>query len=167
MIFCRGTAAGTGTGTYFLQFTDGPAGLGCSSGTVDTTLDCFVPGACASGVSLYPSSYGAFNFTPHIVENLWYTVVATFNDTVYKVYVNGTLMNTIAITSPGNPMGVSTDSASIGNCIYSALTGYPYYFKGIMDDILLYNRVLTDTEIVHLTDTCGTITSIGGKTKRL
>ena len=44
-------------------------------------------------------------------------------------------------------MGTSTDSLAIGKDIYAAAIGYPYYFKGYIDDIKIYNRALADSEI--------------------
>lgn len=149
IILCRGTTAGTATGAYFLEFTDYPVGGGCV-GSLDTTGECFLPNACATGVCLQAAAFDSFNYTPHIVENQWYTVVATFNDTVYKIYVNNVLKRTVPITTPGVAMGTSTDSLSIGYCIYDAAAGYPYGFKGLIDDIRLYNRVLNDSEIKKL-----------------
>jgi len=89
------------------------------------------------------------------------SVISTFNDTVCKIYVNGILKNTLYETTPGNPIGTSTDNISIGHSIFEAATGYPDPFNGIIDDIRLYNRVLTATEIGEyntstLNDSCVT-----------
>ena len=158
MILTRGKAAPNVTGNYYLDFNDDPAGYGCASPSVDTTKQSFMSAACGTGVGLVPASNTAYNTTPHILSNVWYDAVATFNDTVYKMYVNGVLMATVPITNPGVPIGTSSDSMSIGFAVYDAAVGYPYYFKGVMDDILFYNRVLSDSEIVHIHDTCGSIT---------
>lgn len=47
-------------------------------------------------------------------------------------------------------MGTSTDSAAIGFAPYDA-PGYPYWFKGVIDDIKLYNRALSACEVSKLT----------------
>ena len=158
IIFNRGTTGSTGTGAYELYFSDAPAGVTCTT-PYDTLADCFLSGACASGASLSPASMSSFNYTPHIVENEWYKVVATFNDTVYKIYVNGVLMNSAYIMTPGTLMGASLDSASIGYSTHDAPIGYSDAFKGVIDDIKIYNRAITDSEVAHLGDTCGMITA--------
>jgi hypothetical protein len=55
-------------------------------------------------------------------------------------------------------MGSGTDSISIGYAIKEAASGYPYPFKGIIDDMKLFNRALTDSEVVRYSDSCGSIT---------
>jgi hypothetical protein len=159
-IFMRGKTSGgaTGGGWYNLVFTDFPAGYGCTP-SIDSTLESFVPGAYSATGGLGPSSISTYDYSPHIVKNLWYNVVATFNDTIYKVYINDTLRTTGTIITPGVPIGSGTDSAYIGLDFMEVGTGYPYPFKGNIDDILLYNRALTDSEVVHIHDTCGSITS--------
>ena len=158
-IFMRGKTSGGSTGGdwYNLVFTDLPAGYGCTPG-IDSTLESFMPGAYSATNGMGPASVAVYNYTPHIVKNLWYTVVATFNDTVFNVYINDTLRTTGTITTPGVPIGSGIDSAYIGLDFMEVGTGYPYPFKGNIDDILLYNRALTDSEVVHLHDTCGSIT---------
>ncbi len=147
-IFMRGGTSGSGD-MYFLEFTDYPAGYGCTV-AIDTTQESFVPAAFSATGQLNAATFTPFDYTPHIAENTWYTVAATFNDTVFKIYVNNVLKSTVAITTPGVAMGSGTDSASIGYDIYEASAGYPYAFKGVIDDIRLYNRVLTATEITQL-----------------
>lgn len=144
-VFTRGSI-GT-PGNYSLYFYDVPYTLTCSS--FDTTKDVFVPSA---GGHSMPGT--AWQYTPTTVENKWYKVVATWDGTQWQVFVNDTLK--VTNVSTGGVFGTSTDSISIGMDIFAP--GNPYYFKGIIDDILLYNRVLTDSEISHLTDTCGSIT---------
>ncbi len=156
MIFARGNT-GLGNCVYVLGFYD----LGGSSCTtaVDSTTEAFWTGSSAPSATLSPASMSSFSYTPYITKYKWYKVVVTFNDTTYKLYVDDTLRNTVNITNPGLPMGTGTDSISIGYSIFQEATrGYPYPFKGIIDDIMLYNRVLSDSEAVHYGDSCGRIT---------
>lgn len=158
VIFIRGNTA-VDNASYNLAFSDKPtSGLDCYS--YDSTMEVFWTGASGSGVHYSPASLSEFAYTPYITSNTWYRVIATFNDTVYKVFVNGILKATATITNPGVPFGLSTDSACIGFAPYDAASGYPYPFKGIIDDVMLYDRVLSDSEITHYgtPDTCGTIT---------
>jgi len=143
IIILRGKT-GVGTGCYALEFQDRSDAYDCT--TYDSTQEVFYTAACATGAGLSPADVGEFNYTPHIVKNVWYNVVVTFNDTAYKTYVNGILKATTNITNPGTPMGVSTDGISIGFDLEEALSGFPSPFKGIIDDIKLYGHPWSDSE---------------------
>ena len=151
-IFTRGNGLNHDIGSYNLSFDDNHYDSSCSN--YDTTLDIFF----GSAYDLVPGSYLVSAYTPTIVEDRWYKVVSTFNDTVYKLYVNDTLKMTASVLTPGLPIGTSTDSISIGNSVYGVAAGWGYYFNGIIDDIRLYNRVLSDSEITtYGADSCGRI----------
>ena len=150
MILTRGKT-GPASGSYYLTFSSYPYTLNCC--TTDTTKESFEVVS-----ETRPVSTSGYYYTPNIIRNTWYKVVGTFNDTTFKVYVDGVLKSSVGVSSPGTPLGTSTDSISIGYNIFEATSGFPYQFKGMMDDIRLYNRVLNDSEIVHYTDTCGHIT---------
>ena len=142
VIFERGNALGHTPGSYALAFDDNQADSNCAA--MDTTQDIFY-----GGDPLVPAYSISAYYTPTIIENQWYNVVVTLNDTVFKTYINGVLKVSYPVTSPGGFIGTSTDSASIGANIYGITSGeYQFYFKGSIDDIMLYNRVLTDSEVV-------------------
>ena len=133
--------SGPGVGTYSLYFTDLASGTDCY--TADTTQEDFLTGMGSTAVS----SITDFYYSPVIAEDTWYSVVGTFNDTAFKVYVNGTLKSTVAIISPGMAIPTSTDSISIGLDIYEAALSYPYPLNGVIDDIRFYDRALSSVEI--------------------
>ena len=143
---------GPETGTYYLFVSDLP-GNGDNHTLCDTTVEDFVTSANDFPVS----GFTALDYTPHIIENKWYSIVATFNDTTFNLYVNNILVKSINTLTPGPLMGSTTDGINIGMNTFEP--GYPYQFKGVMDDIRLYNRVLTDSEVIQYGDTvaCGTI----------
>ena len=148
MLFSRGTPSySTTTGNYNLRFSD-DATTAC--GVLDTTQDVFYMSAGGNLVS--PAT--KFFYTPTINENQWYRIVAIFDSVNYKIYVNGVLKNTIV--TGGSPIGSNSDSVVIGYDTWEA-PSYPYPFNGAMDDMKLFGRVLTDTEIIHYGDTCGRI----------
>lgn len=148
MIFTRGKT-GTGTGTYTLNYSDMPTNSGCT--VFDSSLEVFV-----SGTGDRPSSASDFSYTPNIAKYVWYKIVATFNDTIYKTHVNDTLKSSSIAYSPG-PINSSTDSISIGYNIFEP--SYPYALNGYIDDIRLYDRVLSDSEI-HVYSTGAGTTSV-------
>ena len=137
------------SGNWSLLFDDN-AYNDCS--TLDTNQEVFLSTA---GTNTPLSSTG-WQCTRKATENSWLRVVMTYDSVNWKVYVNDTLVNSV----PGNssPIGISNDSIEIGaEEIFSF--GYPYWFHGTVDDIRLYKTALTDSQIIHLNDTCGTITA--------
>lgn len=71
--------------------------------------------------------------------NQWSYLAITFDGAQVRTYVNGTLVNTQAlsatITARGNSMSVGAD-ASTGQ-----------FYKGMVDDLRIYNRVLTQPQV--------------------
>lgn len=104
------------------------------------------------GWLLYAGSDGAVRFgvgqgggqnnaiTPNntIVLNHWFFVVGTYDGADVKVYFNGSLMDTTAL------VGATLDND--GNVDFSKSSS----INGMMDDIRIYNRALTQEEILHL-----------------
>jgi len=78
--------------------------------------------------------------------NQWYHVVATYNGSAMKLYVNGTLAGSSTIQS--------------GNIEYAPSSWFQlgaykdddenFVHQGSLDDVALWNRVLTDSEIAAL-----------------
>jgi beta-lactam-binding protein with PASTA domain len=70
----------------------------------------------------------------------WRHLAATYDGTNMKIYVNGTLMRTVLRAGPINagngPMRIG------GNTIWPA-----EFFQGVIDEVRVYNRALSDTEI--------------------
>ncbi len=81
------------------------------------------------------------------VENVWYHVVGVADRTnnILKLYVNGAL----AASAPITGFSGSTDSSlnlAIGNQ-YHPLVGQNRFFKGIIDEVAIYNHALSTVEI--------------------
>lgn len=72
----------------------------------------------------------------------WTFLFSTYDGSNIKLYVNGTLESTVPMT--GN-IGYSTLPLYIGN---NSVSGQ--FFKGKIDEILVYNRTLSDAEIGNL-----------------
>ena len=135
---------GTTPGSYGFSMMDNPYDLDCYF--FDSTKFVFTGWGADSynGVAAdwqYPTN------VPTIASHKWYRTVITYDSLIYKIYVNGQLINTVAST--GAPIGASTDSINIGSN-YDVTFIYPYWFNGLIDDMQLYNRVLSDTEVVSL-----------------
>ena len=94
----------------------------------------------------YPPDDGAsVQGTTTINDNVWHHIVATRNASAntISIYVDGDWEGTTSHTYVGG-FGATT-TLGIG---YMAYSGTPdYYYDGLLDEIALYSRVLTDTEI--------------------
>jgi hypothetical protein len=71
--------------------------------------------------------------------NQWSYLAITFDGSQVRTYVNGALVNTQAlpasITARGNSMNIGADAST------------QQFYKGTLDDLRIYSRVLTQTEI--------------------
>lgn len=80
-----------------------------------------------------------------IMMSKWHFLVATFDSVSLKLYVDGYLVNEEMLENP------EAIIACGGNLrIGMAWRTYPHYFKGVIDDIRIYNRALDDCEIQSL-----------------
>lgn len=110
----------------------GNSNVGFCAGSWDALSQ---PKSCCSG------------FLPTI--NQWYHIVFTRNNTNLQLFIDDTL---ICTQSTGNNAGYigAPLLASIG----SRLTSSVQNFKGNIDNVKIFNRVLTLSEIVSLSDAC-------------
>ncbi len=82
--------------------------------------------------------------SPYFIQkNTWYCVVYTLDANKAAMYVNGEQTYELDISSP---IGANSQPLLIGsNRPFN--TQYPYPFKGVIDELRLYNRVLNKSEI--------------------
>ena len=85
-----------------------------------------------------PSTNSAFSSTGKLA-NTWYHVVGTYDGTDIKCYVNGVLEGTT-----NHPGTISTSS----NLLFGNFSSS--FWPGTLDDVRIYNRVLTQAEITAL-----------------
>ena len=76
-----------------------------------------------------------------VVNNRWNNVVATYNGSQKKIYINGVLKSTVSAS--GTVTQNTTGPAFIG--IYGNHAGYP--FNGRIAQTRVYNRALSDDEV--------------------
>ncbi len=91
--------------------------------------------------ALNGSVYGLVNVASRL--NTWFHIAATFDQSRAKVYINGTLQSD---WSAAFTVGSNTNDLVIGEL--SNLNAD--YFDGLIDDIRVYNRALTQAEILPL-----------------
>jgi hypothetical protein len=90
----------------------------------------------ASYIDWYHPAAASYTFNLHT----WYFLVTTYDGSVGKCYINGTLIGstTLDLTIPTDnlPLIMGMDSP-----------GAYEYFNGVIDDLRIYNRALTEAEI--------------------
>jgi len=89
----------------------------------------------ADGYTYYPTT---------LTAGTWYHIVATYDGTNSRIYVNGVLQATAA--QSGNGSGTTTSRFFILNSTQTTTM----YFSGIVDELGVWNRALTSAEIVAL-----------------
>jgi hypothetical protein len=131
----------------FFPLNNNVSGGACAV-TVDTTKEVFGgafgdnnPQGSAAG-SLGTSSSDSV----YIQKNQWYTLIYTYDGTTSRFYVNGALASSTRNTGTVNFTPNSFD-LFIGKHENPL---YPYYFKGVIDEIRIYNRALTIQEVDYL-----------------
>src|SRR5437764_2770977 len=83
--------------------------------------------------------------TTVIQTGRWYHVAATYKAlTEVKMYINGVLENTLAIDQRRAPAAVPF---TIGRTLGIAFVAGSGYFNGLIDEVQVFNRVLSDAEI--------------------
>jgi len=95
---------------------------------------------------------GAASAPPELELNLWYHLVVIFNNGQVKIFLNGNLITSqeTDITHIGN----SPEPLKIGDWFYQHSASHYSIrystFKGLMDDVRIYNRALSECEIKSL-----------------
>jgi hypothetical protein len=123
---------------YALYFYDNAYDHDCS--IIDTSRNVF-----ASPCGPNTGDENKWKYSPNVFTNTWYSVVATYKNDTVRIYVDGVKKSTYNLTPTS--LGSGTDGLYIGANYNGTAGSYPYWFKGIMDDIRLYSRQLADTEV--------------------
>lgn len=148
-------------GHYDLQYSDN-AFDNVDCGKLDTGKTVFY-GNFRNKALKVPNS--VWQYSPTIVTQNWYCVVSTYDGDTNKVYVDGVLMTTAPLTS--GTIDSTTDGIALGASMNNDFNRFPYWLNGVVDDIKLYNRVLSESEVseycnsfVQTSDTTDTTTSV-------
>ena len=80
-----------------------------------------------------------------IPTNAWTAFVATYDGLTKNLYINGSLNVTVAYTFPAN-----WDTSYMGEGIGGNFSGPAESFDGMIDDIRIYNRAMSSTEVQQL-----------------
>jgi len=84
--------------------------------------------------------------TTSLTNGIWYFVVATYDGTNLKMYINGVLETTQPHSTAGNIKYISDSIVSIGN---RSVYYIGEYANGKISNVQIYNRALTESEITQ------------------
>ncbi|MEZ5016954.1 MAG: LamG-like jellyroll fold domain-containing protein [Flavipsychrobacter sp.] len=129
------------TNSFGLQFNDNPYDNN-NANAYDTSKYVFLT---LTGTKS-PANISDWQHTPTIVSNKWMNVIATYNGSTVKIYMDGQLINTVQQTGSGSFVS-STLPMTIGNYL-QGITYDPFWLNATLDDLQFYNRVLADSEVV-------------------
>jgi hypothetical protein len=122
----------------------GSLALGASAGLQSTYIGTVAGAQVGSNNSIGGGFYGSNYGSSVSSVNQWNAVILTFSGGAggtARLYVNGTLMQTVTLTP--NITGPIARIGRIG-------TDTIYNFSGRIDDVRIYNRALTPTEVTTL-----------------
>ncbi len=138
-----------GTGEYTYPFAIGASGGGQNIALCNNAMTGWAGGAYNNGS---PSISLVAKGTQPTVDS-WYHVVFVRDTTKIKIYINGVLNTNEAsyggitpATGGNTPNFGTSPKALLGNRDLNS----QFFFKGMIDDVRLYNRVLTADEIDSL-----------------
>jgi hypothetical protein len=92
-------------------------------------------------VGFFDGTYHDLISPTALVLNTWSSVAGTYDGTVLRLYVNGTLVNSLALVSSPS----QTAEPLVIGWKFNGITDD--HFAGLIDELRLYNRALTDSEI--------------------
>ena len=95
----------------------------------------------------YYGSEGEFVSNTELSLNQWHHVACTFDGTNARIYLDGVLDKTSAAVS--GSISTSTSPLIIGAFEYSPEVYY-YQFRGELDEVAIYDRVLSSSEVLAL-----------------
>jgi hypothetical protein len=80
----------------------------------------------------------------NLSTNLWYFFSATCNGTTWKYYLNGSLVRTENVVWPFGTKWMLMNYSTIGGNTNN------HYSRGVVDEISIWNKVLSDQQIANL-----------------
>lgn len=122
-------------GIYWLRYTHESAD--CST-TSDIENQRFF---CTYGNNTSNSAPGVLASTHRLTKNNWYKVVYTYKAGKSNLYVNGTLVDEVA---KSGSFTANNFDLFIGK---SNSSQYPFWFKGVIDEVRIYDRALCAEEV--------------------
>jgi hypothetical protein len=82
-----------------------------------------------------------------IAAGNWYHILATFDGTENRIYINGGLA---AMSFNSLATATNTQPVTIGQVSQDYLCGSAFPYNGLIDDVRIYNRALTNSDVRQL-----------------
>jgi hypothetical protein len=98
------------------------------------------------------ASYTVDSAAGAIVANTWHHITGTFTAGIAKLFINGTQ---VGATSINGALSISTAAAITRLYIGARVSTGVYGFKGYIDDVRIYNRALSASEVSALANNVG------------
>lgn len=89
------------------------------------------------------TSYTDISASGLLTVNKWTYFAGTYDGSIMSIYINGTLINTAAKTGSMD----NNQNVTIGARIYTSSGGRDLFFQGQIDEVQIYNKSLSATEI--------------------
>jgi Concanavalin A-like lectin/glucanases superfamily/Chaperone of endosialidase len=142
------------TNATYLVWTDN----GGSSGFEAYSL--YIDNSTFYAVKKANSNIATVNWNGSIINNTWYHVVFTIDNSFLKLYVNGALVATATsnFAFQYHPTGKVYLGATAGS---GALSNFDAPFSGGMDNVRFYDRVISASEVSNLFVSDPTCSAIG------
>ncbi|MFH0989185.1 MAG: LamG-like jellyroll fold domain-containing protein [bacterium] len=103
-----------------------------------------INGYVRSAVYTVTGQYALLVSTSPISVNSWYHIVVTYDGTTQKIYINGQLNNQNVINAGNLNYGSWAGDVGMGKKLDWC---YPNYYSGLLDEVRIYNRALSASEI--------------------
>ncbi len=134
---------GTLADNYRIRFADDLYKNGVSCNTpLDVAHQAFYADFGANGTASLPYT------GPYVETGKWYCLTFTYDGSIAKFYINGTLQSSRNTSSPYQPSTEDLYFGTLGDPLF------PYWFNGVMDEIRIYNRALSQEEVTAICGTC-------------
>ena len=96
---------------------------------------------CTTGTYSYDAESTTIEGTTILLPNTWYMVTATYDGSMMKLYINGVLENSTALTGA---LVYNENPLKLGHSVNTQ------FFQGKLDEIRIYNKALNQAEITQL-----------------
>jgi hypothetical protein len=112
------------------------------SGWPDLAVESSGPNTGAGEIIVDADNYGAkYLGSSHTQTNVWFFICEVSSNNIYQIYVNGVLENTVTDSHPLN---------SVENMYLMHQGAWGTYCHGLLDDVRIYNRVLSSNEVAQI-----------------
>jgi gliding motility-associated-like protein len=139
-----------GNGHYSMRFGDSPYDADCN--LFNPTYETFYGHMNSLGNFPVGTGAGQAGAPPYILQNQWYCVIYTWDGDTVRMYVDG--IKRFQFSNPNASNGITSENLFIGK---RNDVNYPFYFKGKLDEIRIYNRALKPQEVSAYCNVCQNI----------